>query len=75
MVKSLLANAEDLSQDLIPGLGRSPGEGNGNLLQYSSQRIPQTEEPGGLQSIGSRRLDMTEMTQHTGTYMFIHSNV
>ena len=21
--------------DLIPGLGRSPGEGNGNLLQYS----------------------------------------
>ena len=26
-------NAEDPS--LIPGLGRSPGEGNGNLLQYS----------------------------------------
>ena len=22
-------------QDLIPGLGRSPGEGNGNPLQYS----------------------------------------
>jgi len=21
--------------DLIPGFGRSPGEGNGNLLQYS----------------------------------------
>ena len=26
-------NAGDLG--LIPGLGRSPGEGNGNLLQYS----------------------------------------
>ena len=36
-----------------PGLGRSPGEGNGNLLQYFSWRIPWTEEPGGLQSTGS----------------------
>ena len=25
---------------LIPGLGRSPGEGNGNPLQYSCLRIP-----------------------------------
>ena len=32
-VKNPLANAGD--DDLIPGLGRSPGEGNGNPLQYS----------------------------------------
>ena len=32
-VKNLPANAGDLV--LIPGLGRSPGEGNGNPLQYS----------------------------------------
>ena len=32
----------------IPGLGRSPGEGNGNPLQYSAWRIPWTEEPGGV---------------------------
>ena len=25
---------------LIPGLGRSPGEGNGNLLQYSCLEKP-----------------------------------
>ena len=25
---------------LIPGLGRSPGEGNGNLLQYSCRGNP-----------------------------------
>ena len=31
-----------------PGLGRSPGGGNGNLLQYSTLKIPQTEKPGGL---------------------------
>ena len=31
--KASSCNAGDL--DLIPGLGRSPGEGNGYLLQYS----------------------------------------
>ena len=31
-------NAEDLG--LIPGLGRSPGEGNGNPLQYSGLENP-----------------------------------
>ena len=34
MVKNLPANAGDV--DLIPGLGRCPGEGNGNPPQYSS---------------------------------------
>ena len=33
MVKNLLASAKDLGS--IPGLGRLPGEGNGNSLQYS----------------------------------------
>ena len=33
VVKNLPANAEDMG--LIPGLGRSPGKGNGNPLQYS----------------------------------------
>ena len=33
--------------------GRSPGEGNGNPLQYSCWRIPSTEEPGRLESSGS----------------------
>ena len=33
MVKNLPANAGDVG--LIPGSGRSPGEGNGNPLQYS----------------------------------------
>ena len=35
---------------------RSPGEGNGNSLQYSCMKIPCTEESGGLQSMGSQRL-------------------
>ena len=36
MVKNPPASAGDIRDaGLIPGLGRSPGEGNGNPLQYS----------------------------------------
>ena len=41
---------------LISGLGRSPGEGNGNPLQYSCLKFPWTEEPGRLQSMGLQRV-------------------
>ena len=41
---------------LIPGLGRYPGEGNGNSLQYYCWKIPWTEEPDRLQSMGSQRV-------------------
>ena len=49
--KESTCNAGDSGS--IPGLGGSPGEGNGNPLQYSiAWRMPCTEEPGGLQSMG-----------------------
>ena len=38
----------------IPGLGRSPGEGNGYPSSILVWRIPWTEEPGRLQSWGLR---------------------
>ena len=41
---------------LIPGTGISPGEGNGNPLQYSCLGNPWTEETGRLQSMGSQRV-------------------
>ena len=34
---------------------RSSGGGHGNPLKYSCRRIPWTEEPGGLQSMGFQR--------------------
>ena len=41
MVESLPANAGDLRDaGLIAGLGRSPGEGHGNPLQYSCLENP-----------------------------------
>ena len=47
--KESARNAGDLG--LIPELGRSPGEGNGNSLQYSllAWEARWTEEPGELQ--------------------------
>ena len=33
-----------------------PGKGHGNSLQYSCWKIPWTEEPGGLHSMGSQRI-------------------
>ena len=44
MVENPPANSGDVS--VIPGLGRSPGEGNGNPPQHCLE-IPWTEEPGG----------------------------
>ena len=44
---------------LIPGSGRSPGEGHGNPFSILAGRIPWTEEPGKLQSMLSEELDTT----------------
>ena len=43
-------------QGSIPGSGRSPGEGNGNPLQYSCLEIQWIKEPDRLQSMGSQRV-------------------
>ena len=57
VVKNLPDNAGDTGDmGSIPGSRRSPGVGNGNPLQYSYLKIPWTEEPGGLQSMGLQRV-------------------
>ena len=49
MVKNPPASGGDTRDvGFILGLRRSPGEENGNLLQYSCQKVPWTEELGGL---------------------------
>ena len=57
--KESVCNAGDLG--LIPELGRAPGEGSGNSLQYSlTWRTPWSEEAGGLQSMGSTMIRLTD---------------
>ena len=52
--KPSACNAGDLGS--IPGLGRSPGEGNGNPLQYSCLKNPMDGGAWGLQSTGLQRV-------------------
>ena len=52
--KASAYNVGDLGS--IPGSGRSPGEGYGNHSSTLAWKIPWTEEPGRLQSIGSQRV-------------------
>ena len=57
VVKNLPVHAGD-ARDVgsVPGPGRSPDGGHGNPLSILAWRIPWTEEPGGLQSMGSQRV-------------------
>ena len=58
MVKKLLAVQE------IPGLRRSPGEGNGNPLQYSCQENP-PDRRTWTESMASQRAGPTERLTYT----------
>ena len=52
------ANAGDVSS--IPGLGRSPGVGNSNLLQYSYLGNPM--DRGAWRSTGLSQIQLSDLT-------------
>ena len=57
--KESICNAGDLGS--IPGLGRSPGGGHGNPLQYSCLENPHGQRSlVGHSPLGCKELDMTE---------------
>ena len=58
-------DAEDAGP--IPGLGRSPGEGNRHTLQYACLGDPMDSGAWGLQSMGSQRVGHDWATEHTRT--------
>ena len=60
-VKNPPANAGDMGS--IPGSGRSPGEEMATHSSILAWRMPWTEEPGGLQSMGLRRVGHNKGTE------------
>ena len=68
MVKNSPANAGDAgAMGSIPGSGRSVEK---NMAAHSSilaWEIPRTEEPGGLQSLGSKRVRQNLATEQQPT--------
>ena len=72
MVKSLLANAGDLRDvGSIPGSGRSSGEGNGKLVQYSCLGNPMDRGAEwatvlGVARVRHNRAHTHKLPQHSG---------
>ena len=74
MVKNPPANAGDIRDaGLIPGLGRSHGEGYGSpsTLVWT---IPWTEEPGMLQYMGYQGIRYDLVTEHTHAHTHMHTH-
>ena len=68
VVKNLSANAEDIRNvGLIPGLGRSPGEGNGNALQYSFLENPMGREAwkATVHRVAKSQTELKQLSMHT----------
>ena len=67
LVAQLVKNPPAMQETHVRSLGQedSPGEGNGNPLQYSCLEILWTEEPGGLPSMGLQ--EMTSWLNHPTT--------
>ena len=78
-VKASVCSVGDLGS--ILEMGRSPGERNGNPLQYSCLENPWMEEPSRLQSMGLQRVGhdwVTSLTYSltifTFTFYFLYTN-
>ena len=68
MIKNLPANTEDArDMGLIPGSGRSPGEGSDNPLQYSCLENPRDRGAWWATVHGVTELD-TAMHTHTSKH-------
>ena len=74
VVKNLLAKAGGLRHaGLIPGLGRSPGGGNGTPLQYSCLKSATDREPWWDTVHGTAESDTTEQLSTKIYFHFISS--
>ena len=66
LVKNLPAGAGDgEDMGLLPGSGRSLEKEMATYSSVLAWKIPWTEEPGGLQSRGSKRVGNNLVTEHT----------
>ena len=74
-VTQMLKNLPAIQEIQVQSLGQEDPleKGMATPLQYSCLRIPWAEEPGGLQSMGSKELVMTERLKHTHTHSFLDS--
>ena len=70
MVMNLAANVRDASS--IPGLGRSPGRGHGNPLQYFCLENRQNRGAWQATAHNVTEFDTTEVTEYN-EYIYLKS--
>ena len=76
VVKNPPANVGDLREaGLTPGSGRSPGEGNGNPLQYSCLENPVDREAwqAAVHGVGKSWTQLRQLSPHT-TKQLLHKH-
>ena len=77
VVKSLPANAGDIRHaGSIPGSGRSPGEGNGNSLQYSclENSMDRGAWQAAVHTVAKSRKGLSDLAcTCAGSYLKFHS--
>ena len=74
MIKNPPANAGDAGYvGLIPGLGRSPGEGNGNPLQYSCLENPMDRGAWWAIVHGVAK-SQTQLSTHEGPHIYTQTH-
>ena len=73
-MKNLTANAGDIRDAaLIPGLGRSPGGGHGNPLQYSYLENPMDirDRQATVPRDAKRQTRLKQLNTHTHSHLII----
>ena len=71
-VKNLPANAGDISNTgSVPGLGRFPGGGHGNPLQYSCLEHSMDRGAWWATVHGVAESDITEAPEHKNTHIIL----
>ena len=73
--KESACSARDLAS--IPGLGRSPGQGNGNPLRYSCLENPMDRGAwrAMVHSVARSQTPLKRLSTHTHTHAHIHTSL
>ena len=74
MVKNLPASAGDTrDMESIPGLGRSPGEGNGNRILYPCLKNPMDTGvwPATVHRVAKSQVRLKQLSMHTKRYLIL----